>query len=545
MSTRAGSAQPTAQAPHPVVLEAQQLSVTDAGGRVLLHSLDLALRAGEILALVGESGSGKTLTALALLRLLPPGLRITAGRVMLQQTELLALPERDMQARRGRDLGMVFQNPASALNPVRDIHGQLAETLKLHARARGEALRERARALLAEVGLQALEARRPCYAHQLSGGQQQRVLIAMALACEPRVLLADEPSSALDSITRAQILELLVRLCRQRRLGVLLITHDIAVVRRCADRVARLHSGRISGPWPAAEWLGRVSTVPHAPAPMAAEVSAAAAAAQDEPLLALDALSVWYRRAHRFAGRRGGARPALDRVSLHLRRAETCALVGASGSGKSTLALAILRLLPISGGGIRLQGQAVEQLGGRRLLPYRRQVQGIFQDPQGSLDPRLTVGESLLEGMQCLAVGGSREERLQRLASGLAQVELDPGLAARLPHQLSGGQLQRVAIARALLVSPGLLVCDEPTSALDSATRDQILALLARLQRELGLSLLFITHDLGIAAAIAQRVAVLHRGQLVEYGDTASVLARPLHAQTQALLEASEHSARL
>ncbi|MEZ5567502.1 MAG: dipeptide ABC transporter ATP-binding protein [Halioglobus sp.] len=508
-------------------------------GEAIIRGVSLALEPGKVFALVGESGSGKSVTSLAAMRLLPAGLRITGGRVSAGGEDLFALPELRMREVRGRRVAMIFQNAMSALNPVQTVGRQVAETLRLHTTLRGRRLRERVVQLFAEVGIPDAAGRFDYFPHQLSGGQQQRVMIAMALACEPDVLIADEPTTALDVTIQAQVLTLVRGLTRSRRLAVLLITHDMGVVRHTADEVAVMYQGRIIEQAPVEQFFQ---------APREAYSRDLIAALPDlthfrpafsaTPLLALRDVKV------HFPVRRGVLQRvvdhvrAVDGVSLQLGRGETYALVGESGSGKSTLGRAVLGLDPLAGGSIRFDGREVGGLGRRAMLPLRKRVQVVFQNPYSSMNPRLTVDEIISEGMLSLGLareGAELDERVERL---LQRVQLGADYRWRYPHELSGGQLQRVAIARALAVEPELIICDEPTSALDVTIRAGVLELLAQLQRDSGVSYLFITHDLSIVPGLAHRVGVMRNGVLVEQGSAEQILTRPEHAYTQALLAA-------
>ncbi|MAL93789.1 MAG: ABC transporter ATP-binding protein [Haliea sp.] len=506
-------------------------------GEAILKGVSLELQAGKIFALVGESGSGKSVTSLASMRLLPEALRITAGQVFLGQEDLFNLPEARMQEVRGRRVAMIFQNAMSALNPVQTVGQQVAETLKLHTALRGQALRQRVVDLFAEVGIPQPEQRFGFFPHQLSGGQQQRVMIALALACEPEVLIADEPTTALDVTIQDQVLRLIRELTHSRQLAVLLITHDMGVVRQTADEVGVMFRG---------ELIERAAVDDFFRAPKQAYSRALIDALPDlghfreptseAPLLVLDDVKVHFPVRRGLLQRVVDYTRAVDGVSLEIRRGETFALVGESGSGKSTLGRAILNLEAIAGGSIHFRGESLHKLDRNGMLPWRREIQVIFQNPFSSMNPRMSVGEIIAEGMLSLGVeadAGRREARIREL---LQRVRLEPSHASRYPHEFSGGQLQRVAIARALAVNPQLIICDEPTSALDVSIRAEVLELLAELQREFGVSYLFITHDLSIVPSLAHRVGVMQWGKLVEQGTAEQILTAPQHPYTQALL---------
>ncbi len=506
-------------------------------GEEILKGVSLELRAGQIFALVGESGSGKSVTSLAAMRLLPDALHITEGAVTVGDQDLFDLPEAKMQDVRGRQVAMIFQNAMSALNPVQTVGQQVAETLKLHTTLRGDSLRQRVVQLFAEVGIPDPEGRYSFYPHQLSGGQQQRVMIAMALACEPDILIADEPTTALDVTIQEQVLKLIRELTRTRQLAVLLITHDMGVVRNTADEVAVMYQGHIierAGVEaffhnPKEEYSKRlIDALP--------DLTHFQSVAVEEPLLQLEEVKVYFPIRKGVLQRVVDYTRAVDGVSLAIGRGETYALVGESGSGKSTLGRAILNLETVSGGSIRFKGAAIGSLARREMLPYRKLIQVIFQNPFSSMNPRMSVGEIIAEGMVSLGLGLSTAEREERIGQLLDKVQLRREYSHRYPHEFSGGQLQRIAIARALAVEPELIICDEPTSALDVSIRAEVLNLLQELQREFGVSYLFITHDLSIVPSLAHHVGVMQAGKLVEQGSAEQILTAPQHPYTQALL---------
>ncbi|MCB1689894.1 MAG: ABC transporter ATP-binding protein [Halioglobus sp.] len=522
----------------PPVMQVANLRV-DVGetGEAILKGVSFELRAGEIFALVGESGSGKSVTSLAAMRLLPNALRITGGEVRVGNEDLFDLSEADMQSVRGERVAMIFQNAMSALNPVQTVGEQVAETLRLHTRLAGDALRKRVVQLFAEVGIQDADARYGFYPHQLSGGQQQRVMIAMALACEPDILIADEPTTALDVTIQAQVLALIRGLTRSRQLAVLLITHDMGVVKNTADEVAVMYRGEIIERAPVDAFF-RNPREDYSRRLIAAlpDLSHFHESAAEEALLQLDDVKVYFPIRKGVLQRVVDYTRAVDGVTLKIGRAETYALVGESGSGKSTLGRAILNLETVAGGQITFLGQPIHSLGRRAMLPYRKKIQVVFQNPYSSMNPRLTVAQIISEGMDSLGMGLTETQREDRIAALLQRVQLDPAFGRRHPHELSGGQLQRIAIARALAVEPELIICDEPTSALDVSIRADVLALLQELQREFGVSYLFITHDLSIVPSLAHRVGVMQAGRLVEQGTAEQILTRPEHPYTQALL---------
>jgi ABC-type microcin C transport system duplicated ATPase subunit YejF len=506
-------------------------------GEEILKGVSFELQAGKVFALVGESGSGKSVTSMAAMRLLPDALLITGGAVEVDGQDLFELSESRMQTVRGRRVAMIFQNAMTALNPVQSAGAQVAETLRLHTRLRGADLRERVVQLFAEVGIPDPDIRYNFYPHQLSGGQQQRVMIAMALACEPDILIADEPTTALDVTIQEQVLELIRDLTHSRQLAVLLITHDMGVVRNTADDVAVMYRGEIIEQAPVDDFFHNpqqeysrrlIDALP--------DLTRFQSVAVEQPLLRLDDVKVHFPIRQGVLQRVVDYTRAVDGVSLTIGRGETYALVGESGSGKSTLGRAILNLDDIAGGQITFNGEAIQSLPRRAMLPYRKKIQVIFQNPFSSMNPRLTVGEVISEGMISLGLGLSATEREQRITQLLERVQLGPEFSQRYPHEFSGGQLQRIAIARALAVEPELIICDEPTSALDVSIRAEVLDLLQELQREFGVSYLFITHDLSIVPSLAHHVGVMQSGKIVEQGSAQQILTNPQHPYTRALL---------
>ncbi|OZI59621.1 ABC transporter ATP-binding protein [Bordetella genomosp. 11] len=562
------------------VLRVEDLRVEIASERgiaVAVKQLALAISRGETFALVGESGSGKSVTALALLRLLPDAGRIVAGQIDLAGEDLNRLPESAMRRVRGGRIGIIFQEPSTSLNPVMRVGEQIVETLRAHTALRGEAARARAIDWLRRVGIPEPERRIDDYPMQFSGGQKQRVMIAIALAAEPALLIADEPTTALDVTVQAQVLELLASIQRDMGMAMLLITHDLAVVRNVAQHVALMRAGEIvecapaeqfftapRHPYarqlfdaiPAFEKRGRPLSggAMQAPAPgdagndagpaargrPADDAGPAQAAAPSAAVLSVRDLSVHY------AVRKGPLRrvrswvKAVDGLSFDLRAGETLALLGESGCGKTTTGKALLRLIEGAriGGQAMLDGKDLMQARGRTLARLREHIQIVFQDPFASLNPRMRVGDILLEGVLALRRDLSRQMCGDRVARLLARVGLPEDTAARYPHEFSGGQRQRIAIARALAVEPKVLICDEPTSALDVSIQAQILDLLHDLQRELGIAYLFITHNFSVVEYLADRIAVMHGGRIVELGDTATVLHHPRHDVTRRLLAA-------
>ena len=499
----------------------------------------LAVAPGEMVCLVGESGSGKSVIAQAIMGLLPPVLRATAGEILLDGENTLTASEARLRALRCTRMSMVFQEPMTALNPVLRCGEQIDEVLAIHTKLSAAARRERTLEIIADVQLPDPERMLASFPHQLSGGQRQRVMIAMALVLNPRLLIADEPTTALDVTTQAQILALIRDLQRKHGTGVLFITHDFGVVAEIADRVAVLREGEVVEFGTAADVLSRpqhaytrmlISAVPSL-------VPRHRVVATDAPVVvATRALAKTYGRGGWWLRGGSGVVAATD-VSLAVRRGETLGIVGESGSGKSTVARCIARLIEPTSGAIELDGVDIAALGPDALRPLRRRIQIIFQDPYRSLNPRRTVGEAIIEGP--MNYGASREAALANARRLLELVRLDAGAIDRYPHQFSGGQRQRVCIARALAIEPELIIADEAVSALDVSVQAQVLALLDEIRARLNLAMLFITHDLRVAAQVCDRVAVMQHGRIVEHGPIADVYARPEHEYTRSLLAAA------
>jgi peptide/nickel transport system ATP-binding protein len=515
-----------------------QLSI---GTTPILKGIDLSVDKGEVVGLIGESGSGKSLTALSIMQLLPARARL-AGSISLDGQELIGQPEAALNRLRGARIGMVFQEPMTALNPVRSIGAQIAEALRIHQGVDQRRADAMALELLDRVELTAAKVTPDRFPHELSGGQRQRVVIAMAIANGPDLLIADEPTTALDVTTQAQILALLDRLVDEDGMALLLISHDLGVVAERADRVAIMRAGEIVEQGPTLP-LFRSLKHPYSQALLAAarhEPARQTAVAEDAPpALEISELVCTYRRRGQGWFAASSEFRAVDGVSLSVREGESVGLVGESGCGKSTLARAVLGLEPVRGGAIRLGGHAVTA-GTGPSAEQRRQVQIVFQDPFGSFDPRQRVAQLVAEPLHLLGATAPRgEERRQLIDAALTDVGLDSDAADRYIHEFSGGQRQRIAIARALLIRPRLIVLDEPVSALDVSVRAQILDLLADLQRRLGLSYLFISHDLGVVRAITDRVLVMRQGRIVEEGETRHLFAAPQAAYTRQLLAAA------
>jgi microcin C transport system ATP-binding protein len=495
---------------------------------------------GETVALVGESGSGKSVTALSILKLLPyPSARHPSGAIRFKGQELLALSERDMRRVRGDDITIIFQEPMTSLNPLHTIEKQIGEILLLHRGLTGAAARARTIEVLGQVGIPDPQSRLRAYPHQLSGGQRQRVMIAMALANEPDLLIADEPTTALDVTVQAQIIALLRDLQQRLGMSLLFITHDLGIVRKIAQKVCVMKEGRIVEQGE----VERVFTAPAHPytrALLAAEPKPDAAPPQpDAPMvLQADDLKVWFPIKRGVLRKVVGHIKAVDGVSVALRKGETLGVVGESGSGKTTLGLALLRLIS-SDGPIIFMGNPLQGLRFKQMRPFRRDMQIVFQDPYGSLSPRLSVADIIKEGLQVHHPHMPESERDERVVRALTDVGLDPATRFRFPHEFSGGQRQRIAVARAIVLEPTFVVLDEPTSALDMLIQSQMVDLLRDLQKRRNLTYLFISHDLRVVAALASRLLVMRAGKVVEAGDAAELFKKPKTDYTRALFAAA------
>jgi microcin C transport system ATP-binding protein len=495
---------------------------------------------GETMALVGESGSGKSATALSILKLLPyPAARHPSGSILFKGRDLMPLSERDMRGVRGDDITIVFQEPMTSLNPLHTIEKQIGEILLLHRGLTGTAARARTLEVLTQVGIPDPQSRLGSYPHQLSGGQRQRVMIAMALANEPDLLIADEPTTALDVTVQAQIIELLRDLQKRLGMSLLFITHDLGIVRKIAQKVCVMNQGKIVE-------QGDVQRVFAAPAHaytralLTAEPKPDPAPPQPDAPMILEAkdLKVWFPVKRGVLRKVVGHIKAVDGVSIDLRKGETLGVVGESGSGKTTLGLALLRLIS-SDGPIVFMGSALQGLRFKQMRPFRRDMQIVFQDPYGSLSPRLSVAEIISEGLLVHDPGLPRQDRDQRVMRALADVGLDPAMRSRFPHEFSGGQRQRIALARAVVLEPTFVVLDEPTSALDMLIQSQMVDLLRDLQKRRNLTYLFISHDLRVVAALASRLIVMRQGKVVEAGVAADLFKQPRSDYTRALFAAA------
>jgi len=524
------------------LLDIQDLSVdfrTEGGTVHAVKGLSLSIHHGETVALVGESGSGKSVSALSVLQLLPyPTASHPGGSVRFEGRELVGAPAATMRTVRGNRIAMVFQEPMTSLNPLHSIEKQLGETLRLHKGMGKAAARRRTLELLHLVGLAEAEQRLTAFPHELSGGQRQRVMIAMALANEPALLIADEPTTALDVTIQAQILDLLKSLQRRFNMAMLFITHDLTIVRKIADRVCVMQNGEVVETGSTAR-IFEAPEHPYTQRLIQAQPSGTAPPAAEAPtLVRTEDLRVWYPIRAGLLRRTIDYVKAVDGLTFTVRAGQTVGVVGESGSGKTTLGLALLRLIA-SRGGIYFRDSLIQGLKSRDLRPLRREMQIIFQDPFGSLSPRLSIGQIIEEGLRIHGPVSTGEARQEAITAALQEVGLDPESRNRYPHEFSGGQRQRVAIARALVLRPAFIVLDEPTSSLDVSVQAQILELLQKLQRDHNLAYLFISHDLKVVRAMANYLVVMYHGKVVEEGPTEAIFSHPRDAYTKRLLAAS------
>ncbi|RHZ96211.1 ABC transporter ATP-binding protein [Cereibacter sphaeroides] len=532
---------PDADALPALTVEGLEVSVrTEAGLRPLVSGLSFTLACGETLAIAGESGSGKSITSLAIMGLLPPpAVRITGGRIKLGRTELTDLPEGRMRAIRGDRVAMIFQEPMTSLNPVLTIGTQLAEAIRAHETVSKAEARARALEALRSVRLSQPERRLDQYPHELSGGMRQRVMIAMALALRPEVLIADEPTTALDVTVQREVLDLLRDLQRELGTAIILITHDMGVVAEMADRVIVMRDGRMVEEGRATQ----IFTEPRADYTRALLAAVPRMGAgrgrppvEAEPIARLSDLQVRFDLKGGLLGRTQARVHAVEHVSFDIRRGETFALVGESGCGKSTIAKAMVGLVPHEGR-IEIGGQTLGTLDAAGRKALRRRVQIVFQDPMAALDPRMRIGDLIAEPLVIHGIG-TPEERRARVGDLLTRVGLSPAQMERYPHEFSGGQRQRICIARALALRPELIIADESVSALDVSVQARVLDLLAALKREFGIALLFISHDMAVVENVSDRVAVMYLGQIVEMGTRDQVFGNPQHPYTRRLIEA-------
>jgi len=525
------------------LLSIRDLSVAfGTGAREVLAvdrvSFDIAK--GETLALVGESGSGKSVTALSVMKLLPyPAAHHPSGSISFKGRELLTMPEKEIRHVRGNDITIIFQEPMTSLNPLHTIEKQIREILLIHQGLAGEKARTRILELLDQVGIPDPKGRLASYPHQLSGGQRQRVMIAMALANEPDLLIADEPTTALDVTVQAQILKLLKDIQKRLGMSMLFITHDLGIVRKLADRVCVMNTGKIVERGP----VERVFTAPEHPytrALLAAEPKPDPAPPRPTAPVVVSTtdLKVWFPIKRGVLRKVVGHIKAVDGISVEVRKGETLGVVGESGSGKTTLGLAILRLIS-SDGPVVFMGDTIQGLKFKQMRPYRRNMQIVFQDPYGSLSPRMSVSDIIEEGLKVHHSHLARGERERRVMAALTEVGLDTQTRFRYPHEFSGGQRQRIALARALVLEPTFILLDEPTSALDMIIQAQMVDLLRNLQRKRDLTYMFISHDLRVVAALASRLLVLRHGKMVEEGAAADLFKAPKSDYTRALLAAA------
>jgi microcin C transport system ATP-binding protein len=531
------------EASHGPLLQVVDLSVAFRHGQretLAVDRISFSIKKGETVALVGESGSGKSATALSVLKLLPyPAAHHPSGSIRFKNQELLGLREADIRRVRGNDITIIFQEPMTSLNPLHTVEKQIGETLLLHQGLTGQDARARILELLRQVGIAEPETRLNSYPHQLSGGQRQRVMIAIALANEPDLLIADEPTTALDVTVQAQILDLLKELQRRLGMAMLFITHDLGIVRKLADTVCVMKDGRIVEQGP----VERVFTAPehtYTQALLAAEPRPdPAPVCPDAPVvIETKDLKVWFPIKRGVMRRIVGHIKAVDGVSIVVRQGETLGIVGESGSGKTTLGLAILRLIS-SDGPIVFLGSTISGLTFRKMRPFRRHMQIVFQDPYGSLSPRMSVSDIVEEGLRVHDPKLSRAQREQRVIRALGDVGLEPDARFRYPHEFSGGQRQRIALARAVVLEPTFIVLDEPTSALDMLIQAQMVVLLRALQKRCNLTYLFISHDLRVVAALASRLVVMRHGKVMEEGPATALFAGPKSDYTRALFAAA------
>ena len=523
-----------AMSPPKPLLSLNNLSIRKRDGGVLVNGINLHVDAGEWLAVVGESGSGKSLSALASLRLLPAGIS-ASGQLLYDGEDISRFSEKRLQQLRGGDVGMIFQEPLTALNPLHRIGKQLIEMLQLHQKIDATAAKARAIGLLNEVGIDHAERRLSAWPHELSGGQRQRVMIAMALANNPKLLIADEPTTALDALLQIQILDLLKNLQKKRGLSVLFISHDLPQVRRYADRVAVMKAGEVVENANCAELFERPQ---HDYTRMLlrpfGQAQLSTVDASNKAVLTAAQVNVHYPLHSNWMGRVTDWHHAVQDVGLTLRQGEALGIVGESGSGKSTLAAALLRLTPAKGR-ITVLGKNWLGLTPKALRAERGHMQMVFQDPYGSLSPRLMVSDLIAEGLR--AHRQLDENAIdQAVIEAMQAVNLDPASRHRYPHEFSGGQRQRIALARALILRPEIIVMDEPTSALDRHTQRDIVELLRKIQQDMGVSYVFISHDLRVVQALCHRLLVMHQGRVVEQGKCEDIFEKPQHAYTQALL---------
>ncbi|WP_424628240.1 ABC transporter ATP-binding protein [Bradyrhizobium sp. SYSU BS000235] len=525
------------------LLDVRDLSVAFRQGgheSVAVDRISFSINRGECVALVGESGSGKSVSALSVLKLLPyPTATHPSGSIRFKGHELLGMNENEIRAIRGNDISIIFQEPMTSLNPLHTVGAQIGEAIYLHSGVRGSMARARTLELLTQVGIPDPETGLGSYPHQLSGGQRQRVMIAMALANEPDLLIADEPTTALDVTVQAQILKLLSEIRTRLGMSMLFITHDLGIVRRIADTVCVMNNGKIVERGPVEQVFTR-ATHPYTRALLAAEPKPDPAPPRPESpvVMSSDDLKVWFPIKRGLLRKTVGHIKAVDGVSVSVRQGETLGVVGESGSGKTTLGLALLRLIS-SDGPIVFLGNNIQGLRFKQMHPIRRDMQIVFQDPYGALSPRMSVGDIVAEGLGVHQPSLTAAEREARVIKALKDVGLDPATRFRYPHEFSGGQRQRISIARAVVLEPSFVVLDEPTSALDMLFQAQMVALLRDLQRKRDLTYMFISHDLRVVASLASHLIVMRHGKIVEEGVASDLFKNPKTDYTQALFAAA------
>ena len=537
------------------LLEVKNLNTCFGEGDNAVHAvngIDFKINKGETFVLLGESGCGKSITALSIMRLLSPAARIKAGSVKLDGKELFELPENRMRDIRGGRIAMIFQEPQSSLNPVMTAGQQIGETLQRHKGLKGQVQRERTIELLDAVGIPEPQRRIDEYPHQFSGGMKQRIMIAIALAGEPDLLIADEPTTALDVTIQAQILELMQKLQADMGMAILFITHDLGVASEIADQIAVMYAGKIVETntrdaffaAPQHEYSKALFDAVPSKAKRDREMETSVKRHKEtavNPLLIVNNLKVHYPIRKGLFKRVVGHVRALDGVTIEIAKGQTVAIVGESGSGKTTMGKGILQLVRPTDGSVVFNGEELTQISGKDLQRKRSDIQVVFQDPYSSMNPRMMIKDIIEEGMLAQGIGKTKEDRLQRVDKLLEQVGLEAQHKYRYPHEFSGGQRQRICIARALAVEPKLIICDEPTSALDVSIQAQILELLIDLQDRLGLTYLFITHNISVVEYLAHTVAVMYEGKIVEQGSVDDVLYNPQHSYTKKLLSAVPH----
>lgn len=523
------------------LVQIQNLSVTFTQGKQpvsAVRDVSLEIYKGETLALVGESGSGKSVTSHSILRLLPTQAKVSANKLCFDEHEILSIPEYTMRGLRGGRIGMIFQDPLSSLNPLHSISQQIAEVLHLHQNVRKSKVEQQTLELLEQVEIQNASKRMTAFPHELSGGERQRVMIAMALANRPELLIADEPTTALDVTVQYQILKLIASLQKRYEMAVLLITHDLGVVRHYSDRVAVMRKGRLVETAPA-EVLFKNPQHDYTRELLASEPHGSPVSVPEDSPVILKAqdLKVWFPIRKGVFKRVAGHVKAVDGVDFNLKQGRSLGIVGESGSGKSSLGMAILRLSK-STGQIQFKEHLIHDLNTKSMLPLRREMQVVFQNPYGSLSPRMSILQIIEEALAVHKIG-DKNSREQRVIQALEEVTLDPEMRHRYPHEFSGGERQRIAIARALVLNPEFLLLDEPTSSLDRSVQSHILDLLKRLQKQRKLCYLFISHDLKVVQTLCHDLIVMRYGNIVEAGSTEEIMNNPQHPYTQSLLAAA------